>query len=73
MARASQMRGAQCSCISCIGLRPALLPRLEEVELSSLLRNAHCCLAWKQFTLIINEVFQNLSVFPYLGIVNADF
>ena len=28
------------------------LPRLEEVELSSLLRNANCCSTRKQFTLI---------------------
>ena len=39
-------------------------------ELSSLLQNANCSLAGKQFTL--NKVFQNLSVFPYLSIVNAD-
>ena len=28
------------------------LPRLEEIDLSSLLQNANCCLAGKQFTLM---------------------
>ena len=51
------------------------LPRLEEIELSSLLQNSNCCLARKQFTLMrsfkISRFSLTLALWTLIHLVSA--